>query len=150
MLTIPNGLNNIRRRSCDLDVLQRENAMQVERIRSKNQTDEQQNQQKKRFSTLNLAKKLSNRLSVLTTASDLKSYSQNGGNNAQEQFVPPKESTYTINVQLKPNKGQYIYRPGQSVQGTFTVKGQANKLASFKRITIRVHGMMILWVSKSK
>ena len=93
-----------------------------------------------------MQKKLSNRLSILTTANDLKSNSQNGSNNNQEQIISPKESIYTINVQLKPNKGQYIYRPGQSVQGTFTVKGQANKLASFKRITIRVHGMMILWV----
>lgn len=146
MLSIPtNGLNSIRRRSCDLDVLQRENAMQVERIRSKNESNQQNQQQQKRFSTLNLAKKLSNRLSVFTT-NDTKVLDLNdtGDNNDEREQLIQKESNYSINIQLNPNKGQYIYRPGQSVQGKFTVNGQVNKLTSFKRITIRVHGMMIL------
>ncbi|PWN35927.1 uncharacterized protein FA14DRAFT_172525 [Meira miltonrushii] len=138
MLAFSNGFNSIRRRSCDLEVLQRDNAMQVERIRSKNEPSDQQ---PKRFSTLKLARKLSNRLSVLAV-NETKSSLEDGENIEREQLIP-KESIYNINVQLKPNRDQYIYRPGQCVQGTFTVNGQANKLASFKRITIRVHGMMI-------
>lgn len=139
MHALSNGFNSIRRRSCDLDVLQRDNAMQVERIRSKNESNDQQ---QKRFSTLKLARKWSNRLSILAV-NDSKPNFNHGDNIEREQLIP-KESIYSINVQLKPNKDQFIYRPGQSVHGTLTVNGQANKVASFKRITIRVHGMMVL------
>lgn len=134
MLSFPSRVNSIGRRGCDLSALQRQSALESNQERSKNEAEQSK---EKRFSTLKLARKLSDRLSVITN--DPKSILNEG-----ESTEQPKESTYDIQVELKPNKGQHIYRPGQCVQGQFKLDGQANRLASFKRITIRVHGMMIL------